>query len=289
MPKPQLSKTILVTGCSSGFGLLIAARLAGRGHTVYATMRDESKKTPLINEVNRRGGAVRVLTLDVTDQESIQSAMTTIAEEEGALDVLVNNAGFGIAGAFEDLSDADIREQMEVNFFGVQNMCRQAIPLMRQRRGSKIINISSVSGFSAAPCVGAYVASKWALEGFSESLFYELKLFGIHVALVQPGSYKTKIFYENRRYAKNFGNPQSPYFKLSQTLKKMVDHQIDQSKKDPEDVARLVEKIVRSSRPAFRYIPDAESRLMATCRKILPFRLYSALVERVTIKPVMDV
>ena len=115
------------------------------------------------------------------------------------LDCVVNNAGYGIGGAFEDLTQEEIREQMETNFFGVQNVIREALHLMRNRGEGRIINISSVSGFSASPCFGAYNASKWALEGFSESLRYELKPFGIKVLLIEPGIYKTKILTENRR------------------------------------------------------------------------------------------
>ena len=159
------SKIILVTGCSSGFGLLIAARLASQGHIVYATMRNLQKQSGLLSEVNRRGGEVIIRQLDVTDKQSIQKTMDDIANEHGYLDVLVNNAGYAIGGAFEDLSEQDIRDQMEVNFFGVQNVTRAAIPLMRPRRQGKIINISSIAGLDATPGLGAYNASKWAQIG----------------------------------------------------------------------------------------------------------------------------
>lgn len=274
------SKTILITGCSSGFGLLTAARLAALGYKVYASMRNPEKKSPLLSEVNQRGGAVEVLALDVTNKTSIQAAMQLIAQDSGNLDVLINNAGYGIGGAFEDLTDNDIRDQFETNFFGVLNVTRAAIPLMRQRPGSKIINISSVQGFSATPGFGAYSSTKWALEAFSETLRYELTLFGIDVLLVQPGTFRTKIFDENRRYAENFDNPNSPYYEMSQSMKNLVDEHVKASKNDPEDVAKLIEKLVLSKRPPFRNIPDMNTRIHAFCRRFLPFRVYSAIVRR---------
>lgn len=273
-------KTILITGCSSGFGLLIAARTAASGHKVYATMRNPEKKAPLLSEVNRRGGEVQVLPLDVTDRSGIEEAMKTVAQESGNLDVLVNNAGYGIGGAFEDLSDEDIRQQFETNFFGVQNVTRAAIPLMRQKPGAKIINMSSVQGFYSTPGFGAYSATKWALEAFSESLRYELSVFGIDVLLVRPGTFRTKIFDENVRYAENFFNENSPYYELSQHVKKLVDDHVAHSKNDPEDVARHVEKLINADKPPFRSIPDSGGRTLYFLRRVLPFRLFYGLVYK---------
>src|SRR3989338_117835 len=154
-------KVVLISGCSSGFGLMTAARLASKGHLVVATMRDLAKRNLLLSEVNLRGGPeVEVLALDVTDKESIRGVIDRIAAEHGHIDVLVNNAGYGIGGFFEDLTEEEIRQQMETNFFGLQNLTRAVIPLMRQRKKGRIINISSVAGFSASPAFGAYNASK---------------------------------------------------------------------------------------------------------------------------------
>ncbi|MCA9402781.1 MAG: SDR family oxidoreductase [Candidatus Omnitrophica bacterium] len=273
------SRTILITGCSSGFGLLTAARLAAAGHRVYATMRNPDKQAPLISEVNRRGGEVTVLRLDVTDHSTISAALQTIAQEAGNLDVLVNNAGYGIGGAFEDLSEEDIREQFETNFFGVQNVTRAAIPLMRQQTGAKIINMSSVQGFYATPGFGAYSATKWALEAFSESLRYELSIFGIDVLLIRPGTFRTKIFDENVRYAKNFFNTSSPYYELSQHVKKLVEDHVAHSKNDPEDVAKHVEMLINAKNPPFRSIPDRGGRFMYRLRRFLPFRVFYGMVH----------
>lgn len=275
-----MPKTILITGTSSGFGLLTAARLASRGHRVIATMRNISKQGPLLDEVKRRGGTVEIVPLDVTDKSSINNAIEDIATKHGFVDVLVNNAGYGIGGFFEDLTEEEIRQQMETNFFGVQNLTRAVIPMMRARRSGKIINLSSVAGFSASPAFSAYNASKWALEGFSESLRYEMAFWGIQVLLIEPGTYKTPIFQDNARYAKHFDNQTSPYYPASQHLRAKVMEYVNDCHKDPENVAALVEKLINASNPPFRNIPDIESQLMYTLRKFLPFRLYSATITQ---------
>ena len=274
-------QVILITGCSSGFGFLTAVRLASRGYQVIATMRNLDKKFELENEIAKRKTSIDILQLDVTNVDSIENAINTVSSKYGHLDVLINNAGFGIGGFFEDLTQDEIRTQMETNFFGVQNVTREVIPVMRNQRSGKIINISSVAGFSTSPCFSAYNASKWALEAFSESLHYELKLFGIDVLLIEPGTYNTKIFGENARYAKNFDNPQSPYYAYSQALKEKVLKFVDASRKDPQTVAALVEKLIKAEHPPFRNIPDIESKCLFLLRKFLPFKLYSQLIHTI--------
>ncbi|MCX5682023.1 MAG: SDR family oxidoreductase [Candidatus Omnitrophica bacterium] len=223
--------------------------------------------------------------LDVTDVESVKNAVSKIKAQHGRLDVLVNNAGYGIGGFFEDLTQDEIRSQMETNFFGVQNVTREVLPLMREQKHGLIINISSISGLAAWPCFGAYNASKWALEGFSESLFYELMPFGIKVCLIEPGVYRTKIFYENRKYATNFFNHDSPYYKTSQIFQKRLNDHIKANDRDPEEVAATVEKLINSENPSFRNIPDSRSRLLYAVRRFLPFRLFSWIAAKVLYTP----
>jgi NAD(P)-dependent dehydrogenase (short-subunit alcohol dehydrogenase family) len=270
-------KVILITGCSSGFGLLTAARLAAQGHFVWATMRDLSRKGFLEEELAKRKTQAVIRELDVTKPSTIKKVIEEIQNTHFHIDVLINNAGYGIAGFFEDLNEEEIRAQMEVNFFGVQNVCREVIPLMRRRSQGKIINISSIAGRVASPCLGAYNTSKWALEAFSESLHYELGLFGISVCLVEPGSYPTNIFTQNAHYAKEFDNAQSPYFSFSQRLKDLARKSIRKLKKDPEDVARLIEKIVRRPHPRLRYVSDLPSWARMTAQQILPSGLTSMI------------
>ncbi len=276
-----LQKTVLITGCSSGFGMLTAARLCSKGYHVIATMRNLEKSGPLTEEIRERGGGhYDLLPLDVTDKESVHRLMLEIGDRFGSVHVLVNNAGFGLGGFFEDIDDEEFRYQMEVNFFGVLNVTRAVIPFMRQQRWGKIINISSIAGMSGSPCFGAYNASKWALEGFSESLMHELKFFGIDVCLIEPGTYKTPIFYGNARHGARFNDENSPYFPISQFLKQRVQEYVDDCQKDPEEVAELVEKLIRSKNPPFRSIPDLESQAVFFLRKFLPFPIFKALYRK---------
>ena len=280
MSDPANSKVVLITGCSSGFGLHAAAHLASIGYTVIASMRNTNKQNELLSEVRRRNGRVDVLQLDVTDKLSIKRAIDQITVKYGHVDVLINNAGCAIGGFFEDLTDDEIRQIMETNFFGVQAVTRETIPLMRQRKLGKIINISSVSGFSTSPAFGAYNASKWALEAFTESLRYELKFFGIDVLLIEPGTYKTKIFFENQRLAAGYDNPKSPYYPISQHIKKKVEEYVADCHKDIEEIPRLIEKLIKAENPSFRNIPDIESKILYVLRKVLPFSLYSWILRK---------
>lgn len=272
-------KVILISGCSSGFGLLMAARLSAKGHHVIATMRNLAKKDALLNEAARRGGIPEILTMDVTDNESIYKAVNQIIAKYGKIDVLVNNAGYGLGGFFEDITDKEFRDIMETNFFGAMNLTRAVVPFMRERRQGKIINISSIAGLSASPAFSGYNCSKWALEAFSECLRYELALFGIQVMVVEPGTYKTDIFYQNARYAANFDNILSPYYAYSQNFRKRVMNYVDNCRKPPEKVAALVERLINSKNPPFRNRPDLETKALLFLRRILPFSCYSWIIR----------
>ncbi len=278
---------ILITGCSSGFGLLSAARLGASGHTVYASMRDPAKQEALLAETASRGGELRVLQLDVTDRDSIGAAIECIEREQERLDVVVNNAGYGIGGFFEDLSETEIREQFDTNFFGAQAVTRAALPLLRRtaahsKHRTKVINISSIQGLAPSPGLGAYSASKFALEGFSEGLHFELQPFGVDVVLVEPGAYETAIFTANRRLAARMGAEDSPYARFTQRLLAMVENLVasGQGVGDAEEVARLIERIVNNPRPRLRYLISSAARKRYLVRRILPFKWYRRLVLR---------
>jgi len=278
----------LITGCSSGFGMLSAARLSAAGHTVYASMRNLQKKEALLVEVESRGGEVKLLKLDVTDNTTIDDAINTIESERGRLDILINNAGYGLGGFFEDISEREFRDQMETNFFGVLKMTRRALPLMRRSTTDhgnvKIINISSAQGRAPIPGLGAYGTSKWALEGFSEALYHELAPFGIRVVIVEPGSYRTEIFTSNAHVAEQAENQVSPYARFSVALRRKIETMTKGGSvgmgDNPEVVAELIEKIVTSRSPKLRYVVGRQSRIRILLRAVLPMNCYSGLLRK---------
>ncbi len=278
----------LITGCSSGFGMLSAARLSAAGHTVYASMRNLQKKEALLVEVESRGGEVKLLKLDVTDNTTIDDAINTIESERGRLDILINNAGYGLGGFFEDISEREFRDQMETNFFGVLKMTRKALPLMRRsitdHGNVKIINISSAQGRAPIPGLGAYGTSKWALEGFSEALYHELTPFGIRVVIVEPGSYRTEIFTSNAHVAEQAENQVSPYARFSVALRRKIETMTKGGSvgmgDNPEVVAELIEKIVTSRSPKLRYVVGRQARIRILLRAVLPMNCYSGLLRK---------
>lgn len=270
---------VLITGCSSGFGLLSAARLAAAGATIYATMRNLASQTALQAEVKRRGGQVRILALDVTDDATIAEAVAQIQREQGKLDVLINNAGYGLGGALEDLLESELRAQMETNFFGVAKMIQACLPLLRKGQSAKIINISSVAGLVGVPGIGAYSASKFALEGYSEALWYELGTFGISVSLIEPGTYPTEV-QKKRILTANFSNPNSHYLEENKTLLEATDRRVARGKANPEEVAILIEQIVNNPKPKLRYPIGREAKAMTILRRLAPFRTVSRVLTR---------
>ena len=286
-----MRKIVLITGCSSGFGMLAAARLSASGHTVYASMRDLAKNNDLKLELKRRNTNCHMIELDVCDDVSIQNTINTITEQEGKLDILINNAGYGIGGFFEDLSEKEVRDQFETNFFGVQKVTRIALPLMRETAiqskdmfSTKIINVSSAQGRSALPGLGAYGSSKFALEGFSEGLYFELYPFGIEVVLLEPGTFSTKAIDDNSKEAKAGSNVQSPYVEFTNRLKDLHSKILDTRRGvgDPEDVAVIIEKIIKRKKNKLRYLAGTQAKIRVGLRSILPFNWFSKIILKIT-------
>ena len=283
-----MNKIILITGCSSGFGMLASARLAAGGHTIYATMRNLQKQDNLKLELEKRETKCQILHLDVKKDKSINKVINTIEKQAGRLDVLINNAGYGIGGFFEDLSEDEIRSQFETNFFGVQKVTRSALPLMRATASksgkdfsTKIINISSAQGRSTLPGLGAYGASKFALEGFSESLYFELQPFGIEVVILEPGTFLTKAIDENSHEADAGLDTDSPYLKYAKRLKDLHSNILINKKGvgDPEDVAIMIEDIINRKRNRLRYLAGTQAKLRVLMRTILPFSWFSRIIN----------
>src|SRR5580704_228249 len=232
-------EVVLVTGASSGIGACCAEFLAKNGYRVYGAAR---------GPVTAPG--VEPLTLDVANDGSVTQAIETIIAREGRLDVLVNNAGFGIAGAIEDTSIDEAKSQFEVNFFGVLRMCRAVLPMMRQKRAGYIVNIGSIGGLIAIPFQGFYSASKFALEGLSEALRLEVGPLGIHVVLIEPGDHRTS-FTQNRRSTRG-SDVGSPYRdRFERAIARMASD--EQGGPSPEGIARLLHKILNHPHPRLRY------------------------------------
>jgi len=251
-------KVILITGASSGIGLACAEELASRGHRVYGTSRTGPGKR----------GAVEILSMDVTDERSVREAVIRVATEAGRLDVVVNNAGIGVAGAVEETSIEEAKLQFETNFFGVLRVCRAALPILRRQGSGLIVNISSIGGLMGLPFEGLYSASKFALEGMSEALRLEVRQFGIRVVLVEPGDFKTR-FSANRVWTKE-SRENSAYAESRSAVHRVIERD-ENSAPDPLGVAHLVSRIVERRSPALRYpVGLFLQRLAVWLKRILP-------------------
>jgi NAD(P)-dependent dehydrogenase (short-subunit alcohol dehydrogenase family) len=271
-------KTAIVTGCSSGFGELIAIELAKTGYNVIATMRNLKKQNTLLKLAAAESvtDKITVFPLDVTQQQSIEE-LKVFVESLVSVDLLVNNAGYAQGGFCEELSVEEYRNQFETNFFGVIAVTQAILPFMRKQRSGKIINMSSISGRFGFPGLSAYVASKHALEGYSESLRLELKPFRIEIVLIEPGSYRTNIW----KSIENVSMPnESPYELLKDSIMKNLTAGQD-SYGDPLDVARLAAMIASNeSQPNLRYPIGKGVRTMIQLKNYLPWKT----IERIVLK-----
>ncbi|MFA6127199.1 MAG: SDR family NAD(P)-dependent oxidoreductase [Bacteroidales bacterium] len=262
-----MSQVILITGASSGLGKAAAELLIARGHVVYGASRHPAQE---------KVGFHPVL-MDVTDQQSVEAAMKEIIAKEGRIDVLVNNAGMGVGGALENFSSVEVQIQFETNFFGMARLTSCVLPYMREKKSGKIINISSIGGLMGLPFQGHYSAAKFAVEGFSEALFMEVKPFNIKVIVVNPGDFKTG-FTSNRIFtAKDTGGGD-----YGQRFKKAVAviEKDEQGGSDPSVLGRTIEKIVRTKNPKFRYIAGRfDQRLIARLKPFLPHSLMAWILS----------
>ena len=209
-------KVALVTGSSTGIGFETALELARKGFYTYASMRNLKKAKKIENIAQADGLPLKVIQLDVNSDDSIANAIESIVNEKNRLDVLVNNAGYGLFGSLEDLSVEEIKGLFETNYFGIVRLIKHILPVMRQSNSKgTIVNISSVGGRIGAPILSAYQSTKFAVEGLSESLYYELEPFGIRVVIIEPGFIKTNIMNSSVQ-AKRSLNSISPYFQITQ-------------------------------------------------------------------------
>jgi NAD(P)-dependent dehydrogenase (short-subunit alcohol dehydrogenase family) len=257
----------LVTGSSSGIGFETALHLARNGFKTYASMRNLEKSKNITQVANKEKLPLEIIQLDVNDDTSVKEAIDKmVTAEYQRVDVLVNNAGYGLFGALEDLSIAEIKAQFETNFFGVIRVTQKVLPVMRQQKSGTIVNISSVGGRMGLPGLSAYHSAKFALEGLSESISYELEPFGIKVVVIEPGFIRTNIM-NSSMIAKKAQDPKSPYFSLTQQLERSFKSamQNTSASSPPEEVAKVVLQAVTSESPKLRYTigNDAASIIQA--------------------------
>ena len=281
-----MTNSVLITGASSGLGLEIALYLAQRGFEVYATMRDLSRRDTLEREAERRNVRLRVLQLDVTDQASIQATVTTVIEQSEGIYGLVNNAGINISGYFEDLSEEEIRQVFEVNLFGTMAVTRAVLPHMRAAHRGRIVIMSSVGGKIASLGATPYCASKFALEGFGESLAQEVKPFGVYVSLLEPGSVKTELYGRNRYVAARALDPQGPYYEWFQRLQGLMDQLARAPATSAVEVAKAVHHTLAAKRPRLRHVVGRRSKLLITLRRYLPGELFELIWTREAVRRV---
>jgi NAD(P)-dependent dehydrogenase (short-subunit alcohol dehydrogenase family) len=263
-------KVALVTGSSSGIGFETALLLARSGFYTYASMRNLEKSKNITQIANKEKLPLQVIQLDVNDDISVIEAVDKIKSEEERINVLVNNAGYGLLGALEDLSIEEIKAQFETNFFGVVRVTQQVLPVMRKQNSGTIVNVSSIGGRMSFPALSAYHSTKFALEGLSESISYELEPFGIRVVIIEPGAIRTNIM-SSSIIAKKALDPKSPYFSLMQKLENNFKSMMENASASspPEEVAKIILKTVMSESPQLRYTVGNDAANIIQARKTM--------------------
>jgi NAD(P)-dependent dehydrogenase (short-subunit alcohol dehydrogenase family) len=272
-----VGELVLITGTSSGIGLSAAVECAAAGHRVVATMRDLTRRGELEKAAAERGVSLDIEQLDVT-AEGLAPKVRELVLKYGPIFALVNNAGIAVGGVFEEQSPADVRDQFETNVFGLFSVTRAVLPAMRAAHRGRIINLSSLAGRVALPALSIYAATKHAVEGFSESLRWEVEPFGIDVCLVEPGTFKTPMFFANQRRGAHVAMD-GAYGALNHVVEKVFLEEAEKAP-PPDAVGRVIAKIVGGSSPAFRTVVGKDARALVTLRRMVPDRLFATGIRR---------
>jgi NAD(P)-dependent dehydrogenase (short-subunit alcohol dehydrogenase family) len=275
-------KIAVVTGSSSGIGLLTTVELAKAGFHVVATMRDPSRRTRLDEEILASGypglkSRIEVRRLDVTEVDSLPGIVGDIVRDHGHIDVLVNNAGFAVAGFAEDMHMEELRMQLETNFFGHIAMTKAALPVMREQQSGHIIMVASILGRMGRPVLSSYSASKFALEGWTEAVRIEMASVGVRLVLVEPGAFKTDIWKRNVHVCKGAYSRESPnrarFRRYATTVRK------GEAKGDAIDVAKLIVRIAQTRNPRLRYRIGNDANFGHWMKTLLPWKMWERMVE----------
>jgi NAD(P)-dependent dehydrogenase (short-subunit alcohol dehydrogenase family) len=272
------SKTILITGTTTGIGRHAALHLAARGHRVFATGRNEALLAQLREE---SGGKLETIRLDVTDGASIAAAAAEVHRLTNGrgLDALVNNAGYGIAAPLVETPDAEVRGQFETNVFGTVAMIRAFVPAMMERRSGTIVNVSSVGGRFTFPYFGAYNGTKYAVESMSDALRRELLPFGVRVVIVEPGSIRSEFAARSMQSIPRHSSVDSRYAPAV-ALAEQIRAGFEDRAASPEVTSRAIATAIESRRPAARYVVPFSARVMLLLNALLPTRWVDALITR---------
>ena len=266
-------KIVFISGASSGMGYTTAKLLAEKNFIVYAGARRTEKMEPL------KSLGVKVLFLDVTDETSCQNAVKAIIEKEGKIDILINNAGYGLFGAVEDITTEQAKNQFEVNLFGLASLTKSVLPYMREQKSGRIINISSMGGRFVSACGAWYHASKYAVEALSDALRIELAQFNIKVVLIEPGIIKTNwdnIAFDNLRKTSQGGAYEDFANKMITKFNKLYTHKFATK---PEKVSEVILKAINSEKPKTRYLAGFLSKTLVFLHNILPNRYFDWVMK----------
>lgn len=271
-----ISKAVLITGCSTGIGRATAIALAKQGWTVYATARRAGSVADLAEQ------GCKVLALDVCDEASMQAAVQQVEAAEGAVGVLINNAGYGSEGPVEEVPMEEVRRQFETNVFGLLRLTQLALPGMRRQRWGRVVNLSSMGGRMTLPGGGIYHATKYAIEAISDALRFEVHGFGVDVIVVEPGAIKTE--FGNTAIARVDalgGSDDYAGFRdaLKQNIRNAYEGPMAAFAVGPEAVARVIERAISSSRPRTRYVITAGAKMLIGLRGWLPDRTFDAFLR----------
>lgn len=265
---------VLITGASSGIGKALAEGLAEEGLKVYGTSRHVEGEETVVSE-NETGGFFKLIRLDVCDDESAKVAVEYVAKKEGQINILINNAGFGVAGPIEETTSKEAISQLDTNFFGMHRMILNTLPIMRKQNKGLIVNIGSVAGLISIPYQAMYCASKYAVEALSEALRMEVKDFGIKVTVVEPGDTKTG-FPLNRQYSEE--SKESAYKNSQKSVEKMMEDELNGP--GPETVVKVVKRLIKRKNPPVRVTVGFSYKLIVFLKRLLPARLVVYVVSK---------
>lgn len=256
----ESKKVVLITGASSGIGQITGSLLAKNGYTVFGTSRQPDK-------IDLNG--YKILKLDVNSEDSVNDCIQKIMDHTGRIDILINNAGYELVGALEETLIHEAKSQFETNFFGVARMVKAVLPIMRKQRSGQIINIGSLTGLLALPFCGYYSASKYALEGFTEALRFEVKSFNIKISIVDPSYFKTNLAKSAQTSSDSISDYSRMRLQAFSFFKKG-----DQSGEDPFIVAETIQTIIKSGTPKLRYRVGKNARWIPRMRAMMPAAMY---------------